>query len=239
MKLLKEVNGASMIVWMIRRLKLATVLDEIVICTSTNPQDDPLEEIAKQEGIRCFRGSEGDVAARLDAAIDEYNLDYALNVTGDCPMVPFDLIQDMVDLYKESNADFMHTYQLPIGILFLGIKPKALKELIERKASNETEYWPFYFLKTDIFHVIQMEPDLQYNRQYRVVLDYPEDFQMFKGLYEGLGYDAYAKSTQEVLNWLDDNPIIASLNDHCGPMALEKANNDPISKVKLKDGREF
>ena len=64
-KLILEVLGENYITWMVRRLKLATNLDVIVICTSTNPQDDPLEEVAKKEGVECFRGSEEDVASRL------------------------------------------------------------------------------------------------------------------------------------------------------------------------------
>ena len=60
-KVLLEVLGKPLIVHMINRIKYAKNIDKIIICTSTNVQDDPLEEITKQENIYCYRGSEDDV----------------------------------------------------------------------------------------------------------------------------------------------------------------------------------
>ena len=60
-KVLLEVQGKPLIVHMINRIKYAKKIDKIIICTSTNVQDDPLEEITKQENIYCYRGSEDDV----------------------------------------------------------------------------------------------------------------------------------------------------------------------------------
>ena len=68
-KILLEVAGKPLIVCILDRLKCTYTIDKIIICTSSNPQDDPLEQVAEQEGIYCFRGSENDVLKRLlDAA---------------------------------------------------------------------------------------------------------------------------------------------------------------------------
>ena len=54
---------------MLDRLKLARRPQEIIVCTSPLPQDDPLEELARTEGVPCFRGDPEDVLQRLtDAA---------------------------------------------------------------------------------------------------------------------------------------------------------------------------
>ena len=66
---------------MIDRLKLAKRVDEIIVCTSTNTQDDRLEELAASEGISCFRGDEDDVVKRLSDAADLFRLDYLLSIT--------------------------------------------------------------------------------------------------------------------------------------------------------------
>ena len=63
-KILLEVVGKPLIVHMLDRIKNATSIDKIIICTSINPQDDPLEEIAGQEQFSCFRGREEDVLVR-------------------------------------------------------------------------------------------------------------------------------------------------------------------------------
>ncbi len=237
-KLLLEVNGESFITWMIRRLKLSTELDEIVICTSTNPEDDPLEEIAHKEGVRCFRGSEEDVVDRLLGAIEEFELDYAINMTADCPLVPFDLIPDLLKTYSDTNADLVKCHHLPVGIYLSGLKPDALRKLVELKASNQTEYWLYYFLKTDLFEVVELPTSDKLLREgYRIALDYPEDFEMFKRLYEGLGPEAFASSTQQILEWLDEHPEVVEINRGCDEKGVQRTKEDPTSKVKLKDGR--
>ena len=51
MKVIKSLSGVPMIVHMLDRLKLANIPEEIIICTSTVAQDDPLEQIAKEQGV--------------------------------------------------------------------------------------------------------------------------------------------------------------------------------------------
>ena len=149
-KLTLEVVGEFYITWMVRRLKLAADLDEIVICTSTNPQDDPLEDVARKEGIKCFRGSEEDVASRLYEASQKYELDYFINMTADCPFVPYDYISSLIELYKETDADLIKCYDLPEGMFLSGVKPSAMKRVIEMKDTGFMEYWLFVFLKNTI-----------------------------------------------------------------------------------------
>ena len=84
-KILLEVAGKPLIVHMLDRIKNATSIDKIIICTSTNHQDDPLEEIAGQEQVSCFRGSEEDVLVRLLEAAQSHGLKYFANITADCP----------------------------------------------------------------------------------------------------------------------------------------------------------
>ncbi len=78
-----------MSVWVyLATMKLASIPampNSIVICTSTNPQDDPLEEPAEREDVRCFRGHEEDVIRRLHEATESFGFDYVLNITADCP----------------------------------------------------------------------------------------------------------------------------------------------------------
>ena len=97
-KLKLTIDDREMITWMIERLKCAPALDEIIIATSTNPQDKDLCQIAEREGVKCFRGSELDVIERLYKASKEFDLDYVLNVTADCPLVAYYIIEEVIDL---------------------------------------------------------------------------------------------------------------------------------------------
>ncbi|MBR9703039.1 3-deoxy-manno-octulosonate cytidylyltransferase, partial [Candidatus Woesearchaeota archaeon] len=50
-KALREIEGKPFITYMIERVKLSPLIDKIVLATSTNPEDDPLCDLAKQQGI--------------------------------------------------------------------------------------------------------------------------------------------------------------------------------------------
>ena len=54
-KILLEVKGKPLIVHMINRIKYSKKIKNIIIATSTNTQDDILEDIARKEKILCFR----------------------------------------------------------------------------------------------------------------------------------------------------------------------------------------
>jgi spore coat polysaccharide biosynthesis protein SpsF len=58
LKLLQPVENRPIFSHMLDRLKLAKRVDQIIVCTSTNPQDDPLIELAEAEGVESFRGEE-------------------------------------------------------------------------------------------------------------------------------------------------------------------------------------
>ncbi len=235
MKLLKEINGEFMITWMIRRLKLSSGLDEIIVATSTNSQDDALEVIANKEGVRCFRGSEEDVSLRLYEAAEAYALDYIISMTADCPLLPYEMIGDLVDTFKSTNADLVTCYELPAGIYLSGVKPKAMKRLIEMKASDNTEYWLYYFLKTNLFKVVALPVDSSLLRSdYRFTLDYPEDYEFLKTVYEGLGPEAYKATTKEIISFVDAHPELAQINIECNKKMKERSLADPNSEVKLK-----
>ena len=89
-KILLPVKGKPLLVHMLDRIKNAQNIDKIIICTSINSEDDPLEEIAKEENVFCFRGSEDDVLSRLYEASYKYKLDFFVNKAADGPMVdPF------------------------------------------------------------------------------------------------------------------------------------------------------
>ena len=146
-KILLEVAGKPLIVHMLDRIKHAKSIDKIIICTSTNPQDDPLEEIAAQEHVFCYRGSEEDVLARLLEAAQRYDLKHFANITADCPMMDPTLIDHAVMEYQNSDADLLmyddSNNDIPFGCYM--IKVTALEKVCQQKKETDTESWDKYF----------------------------------------------------------------------------------------------
>ncbi len=236
-KLLLEVNGAPYIVWMLRRLKLAPILSEIVLCTSTHPQDDELVQVVEKEGVKVFRGSEEDVIQRLYDAAQIYKLDYVINMTADCPLLPYERIEQLVQTYRDTDADLVKCHDLPPGLFLSGLKPAAMKKVIELKGSGFTEYWLYYFLKTDLFKVVPLDiPTSLIRPDYRFILDYPEDHEFLTKVYQGLGPDAYQKTSEEIVQFVDEHQDWTLINRECGTRGDKRTRDDKTSKVVLKDG---
>ena len=215
-KVILELNNRSIICHMIDRLKLSNILDRIILCTSTNPQDKPLVDIAANESIDCFLGSEEDVILRLYEAARKFKLDYALNVTADCPLVSLEYLEKIVDKYMETNADLIKCSKLPHGLYSNGLKIEAIKRVCEIKKSNETEVWGRYFTDTGLFNVVDLDVPPEYIRpDYRLTLDYPEDFEFFKKIFEHFGKNTYKISMRAIIKYLDENPQVVAINKHC------------------------
>ena len=174
-KLMLKVHDVELIRYMIRRLKESTALDTIILCTSPNPQDAPLIDIAKEEGINYFLGDEDDVIKRLSDASEKFELDFAINVSGDNPLVALEYIQKIRESFEETNADHIRCMDLPIGLFSYGLKPTAMKKVCEIKESKQTEVWGRYFTETGLFKVVNIDVPKKYQRNYRLTLDYPEN----------------------------------------------------------------
>nr|MBA3405917.1 hypothetical protein [Gemmatimonadaceae bacterium] len=67
-KVLAPIGDVTMIERMIRQLRGAKTLDEIVIATSDDGSDDELAGMLAAVGVKVFRGDLEDVLGRYDAA---------------------------------------------------------------------------------------------------------------------------------------------------------------------------
>ena len=238
-KLLREVEGHPIFTHMLDRLKLANRIDEIIICTSTNPQDDRLEELAQAQGVSCFRGDEDDVLKRLYNASVSFDLDYILNITADCPFVDPIYVDKIVEAFETTNADLIRTFSLPHGAFSYGINPVALSQILEIKADNNTEVWGRYFTDTDLFKIydLPINNPLHCQPGLRMTLDYPEDLEFFKAVFAALYKPGQVFSLDEILLFLRDHPEVVAINSHCAAAFQQRWKRQ--SQIALKPRHEI
>ena len=106
-KVLKPILGKPMLELLVERIKQARYVDHIVIATTGSASDDPIEDLAKRLNVGCFRGSEEDVLDRVLSAARKYKADVIVEITGDCPLVEAEKIDQMLRSYQYMNYDFM------------------------------------------------------------------------------------------------------------------------------------
>tara|TARA_B100000963_G_C22619471_1_gene669142 strand:+ start:1015 stop:2805 length:1791 start_codon:yes stop_codon:yes gene_type:complete len=233
-KILIEIKGKPVISHLIDRLKLAKTIDEIIICTSTLEQDQPLAEIAKANEVECFFGDPDDVLVRMLDAANHYNLDYILTITADSIFVDPYYADKIVETFLKTDSDLIRQFDLPHGVFSYGIKLEALRKVVEIKDSSDTEVWGRYFTDTGLFQTLDFNVINSFHKRpgMRMTLDYQEDLKFFEAIFDALYKDGKIFSLDDILNFLDKNPKISDINKNCGEKFLKKFKNH--SEIKLK-----
>ena len=106
-KVMKRVNGIPILGYLIERLKAVKSIDEIVIATTTNPLDSEVEEFARTSHVQCFRGSETNVLERVMHAASMLDATTIVQITGDCPLIDPDIIEQVIQMYYANKTDYM------------------------------------------------------------------------------------------------------------------------------------
>ena len=94
-----------MLALMVERVRRSRYVDSIVVATTVNTTDDPIVTLARQLGIRFFRGSEANVVSRVTSAMREAKADIVVQLTADCPLIDPDIIDQIVRIYAANNFD--------------------------------------------------------------------------------------------------------------------------------------
>tara|TARA_B100001123_G_C15332988_1_gene1031889 strand:+ start:2017 stop:3810 length:1794 start_codon:yes stop_codon:yes gene_type:complete len=236
-KLFLEVKGKTIIAHMIERLKLAQRVDNIILCTSTNHQDKPLKKVAKDNNIDYYLGDPDDVLQRMLDAAKKFDLEYILTITADCPLVDPIYADKIVEQYLKSDADLIRQFDLPHGAFSYGLKVDALRKVVELKDNKDTEIWGRYFTDTGLFKILDLDVENSHHRRpgLRMTLDYQEDFEFFKTIYENLYVEGQQFSLTEVLNLLDENPEIIDINKNCVQKYKKRFVTHSEPKLKRKN----
>ena len=97
--LMPAFNDITMLEFMIKRVQLSHLIDDIVIATSTKTTDDPIIDLCEKLKINYFRGSEEDVLKRVLESHNKMNSDIIVELTGDCPLIDPKVIDEIVNHY--------------------------------------------------------------------------------------------------------------------------------------------
>ncbi len=234
-KALIEIEGRTTIEHLIDRMKTATLPDVLVVCTSTVPEDAVLGEVAEKNNVEVFFGSPEDKLDRYLNAAKKYGVEFIVNADGDDILCDPELVDKMIEVYKKTGADCIFAKGYPVGAVPAGLKTEALEKVCKMKAESDTEVWGGYFTDTGIFNVEYLEaPDELKHPEFRMTLDYPEDLDFFKAVFEKLYEPGKIITLKEIVDLLVENPEIAKISQKVQKAYEEKLKES--AKPKLKEG---
>ena len=112
-KVMQLINGVPMIELLLQRLARARTFDTILLATSVDPRNKPLVEHVRSLGYEVYEGSETDVLERFYEAAKPHRPDAVVRITGDCPLVDPEVVDKVVQVFREENKDYVSNAQPP------------------------------------------------------------------------------------------------------------------------------
>lgn len=112
-KVMKIIGGVPLIELLLNRLAQSREIDEIVIATSVNTSNSLMIEHVRSLGYSCYLGSEDDVLDRFVSAAKEHQADVIVRITGDCPLIDPNLIDEAISLFRDANVDYFSNIAPP------------------------------------------------------------------------------------------------------------------------------
>jgi spore coat polysaccharide biosynthesis protein SpsF (cytidylyltransferase family) len=217
-KVLKEINGKSLLEIHLERLKKCLKISEIIVATTANDEDGIIYEKALKLGFSSFRGSETDVLDRFYQSVKDKNADWIVRVTSDCPLIDPELVDEIVTFVQENNCDYCSNgliENFPDGQDVEVFKFSALKIAWENAVlKSEREHVTPYirnnsdFNNCNLFKAINFPCHSDFSK-IRMTVDEQRDFDLLEILIHQLGTE---KTWLTYTNFIIQNDL-ARVND--------------------------
>lgn len=218
-KVMKKLGDKPMIEHTLERVKKARFVDEVVLATSDKPTEQVMVDYLKSKNWPVFLGDENNVLKRYVECEKEFSGDIIIRVTGDCPFIDPDIIDNVVSYFMINDFDYV---RLDVPESFIRgfdvevFTKEAMHRVYEIASGIEgdspyKEHVTYYMYKhEDEFKVGRVCGSDKYKKDYRLCVDTPEDFELVTKIYEHFS-DDYV-SAKDIVDYLDKNKDIANIN---------------------------
>ena len=215
-KTLAEIEGKPLLEHVVDRALASAWVDEVMLATTVDHDDDSIEQFCTDNKLRCFRGSVDDVLDRYYQAATIARAEHIVRVTADDPFKDPEIIDLVAAAYFEDpSADYVSnaidpTFPDGLDVEVVSRAALAIAWKEARLASEREHVTPFIWKRRERFRIISVK----YSRDlsdHRWTLDYPEDLAFTRAVYHHL-YHGQVFHMRDVLALLDEHPEIAKIN---------------------------
>ena len=215
-KVLKKINGKTLLEIHLERLKKSKLISEIILATTKNKEDKIICEIGRKLSISCFCGSENDVLDRFYQSVKNKKPNWIVRVTSDCPLIDPFLIDEIIKFTITKNIDYCSNILIEnypdgqdIEIMSFNSLEIAWKEAL---LNSEREHVTPYIKKNSSFNGGSLFSSENYNlkknyNNIRMTVDEQVDFDILKFVIDSLGID---KKWEVYTKFMIDNNLVNS-----------------------------
>jgi spore coat polysaccharide biosynthesis protein SpsF len=213
-KILKKIGNRSLLQIHLERLKRSKQASQVFVATTHEVEAKEILSIAVTSGCSSYQGSLHDVLDRFYQAVKDEQPDVVVRVTSDCPLNDPQLIDEMVEVFKKSDLDYLsnvHPPTFPDGIDIEIFTFAALeKAWSESENEKDREHVTHYFYTHPEFFKLGNFPCGEGDfSKVRLTVDYPEDFLVFEALVSKIGDSEVWRKYAEILK---NDEMLVSLN---------------------------
>jgi glutamate-1-semialdehyde 2,1-aminomutase len=215
-KVVKPILGTPMIELLLARLSAAKQVDVVAVATSVDERNVPLVEHVRRLGYAATQGSENDVLDRFVTAARELDADVIVRITGDCPLVDPELVDDIVASFKRADADYYSNVNPPTYPDGLDVEVFT-REALETAWSStskpfDREHVTPFFRESGRFRTANHRNDEDFSGQ-RWTVDEAADFHVVERVFAHFA-PRRSFGWREVLELRRERPDIFAENQH-------------------------
>jgi spore coat polysaccharide biosynthesis protein SpsF len=220
-KVAMSLADKPLLIRLVERVKASPLTGTIVVATTTNESDTPLEKFCQLENIEIFRGHPDDLLDRHYKAALKYEADIVLKIPSDCPLIDPHAITRVIKYFLDNYSKFdyvsnLHPATYPDGNDVEIMRMATLADAwYNAKKNFEREHTtPFIWENRDKFRVgnVEWETGLNYSMTHRFTIDYEEDYLFIKSVYDELFCQNPLFSLGDILSLLDSKPHLMKIN---------------------------
>ena len=144
-------------------------------------------------------------------AIDQYNYSHIARITGDDLLRDYSALDEGIKQHLEKNVDYTCMDGLPYGVATEIFSSRFIKEIAFLAEEPDTsEYLTWFADNSNVNSIHRLS--YGFSEHYRLTVDTPEDYEVFKRLNEVFKSKLVSVSTKEIVDFLYKNPSIAKIN---------------------------
>ena len=219
-KVLMPLAGKPTLERLIERLRRSQYLDEVVVATTDNKSDDPIVGLANKLSVKYFRGSEEDVLSRVLEAAKSKKADIIVEITGDCPLVDWRLvdrgIKELFDRqldYSANNITFSYPDGFDVRVFPIGILEKVNK--LTNNPIDRVHVNRYIYTHPKEFKIYNWQAKREdYWPDIRLTLDEKADYELLNIIFKKLLVKKEDFSVRDVIKLLKDNPKLLEINKY-------------------------
>jgi spore coat polysaccharide biosynthesis protein SpsF len=221
-KVLLPLANRPLILRMYERVALSNYAGTIVIAITTDELDNELALLCKKNNLEVFRGSSLDLLDRHYKAAKKFDAEAVVKIPSDCPLIAPEIIDKVILYYINNYIKFdyvsnLHPPSYPDGNDVEIMSFKTLENAwINAKKDFEREHTtPFIWENPDKFRIgnVLWETGYDYSMSHRFTIDYKEDYELIKRIYDELYNQNPEFSLNDILLLLKQKPEIKKINE--------------------------